>query len=209
MPYREDPPALAGRRRGAHLPLLACVTVAAPCPVAWADMVGDERVRYCRQCDQQVFDTAAMTTAEVEALIATVYAGGRVCARLHRRPDGTLITRDCREARRRRAQAARRLVAVAGVVGAGLGFVLAVLPAPVARTLSVEPGAASPACAVTASAAPAPADERAPEAPAASVAPASVVAPASPRSHVVRDAAARARAIEAAATTGLLAPGGR
>lgn len=200
MPYRDDPPALGERRRGAHLPLLARVTVEAPCPVAWADMVGDDRVRYCRHCDQQVFDTAAMTTAEVEALIAATRAGGRVCARLHRRPDGTLITRDCRDARRRRLQAARRLVALAGVAGAGLGLLLAAWPA---RTQLVETSAA-PVCAVTAGAAVAPTDERAAEAPAASA-----HRPASPRSPIILDPAARARAIEAAATTGVLAPTGR
>ncbi len=204
MPYREDAPELAGRRRGAHLPLLERVTVATPCPVAWDDMVGDDRVRHCRHCDQQVFDTAAMTTAEVEALIAEVYAGGRVCARLHRRPDGTLITRDCRDARRRRAQAARRLVALAGVAGTGLGFVLAALPAPTAGALPVEAVAGAPACAVSAPAAPLD-DEPAPEPD-----PPGAVA-SQHRADVLRAraAAARERAIEAATTSGLLAPARR
>lgn len=147
MPYREDAPELAGRRRGAHLPLLERVTVATPCPVAWDDMVGDERVRHCRHCDQQVFDTAAMTTAEVEALIAQVRAGARVCGRLHRRPDGTLITRDCADARRARLRAARRLVAMSAVSAAAIAVLVHALPRGAGAPPAVDVPPAPPATA--------------------------------------------------------------
>lgn len=161
MPYREDAPELAGRRRGAHLPLLARVTVAVPCPVRWDDMVGDDRVRHCRHCDQQVYDTAAMTTAEVEALIGQVRAGARVCGRLHRRPDGTLMTRDCADARRARVRAARRLVAMTAASAAAIAVLVHALPAddgvPVA--VAVEPAPTVTGRAALAVAVPAPNDD--------------------------------------------------
>ena len=122
MAYREDPEALATPRRGAHLPLLDRVTIASPCSVPWASMVGDARVRHCGVCDQQVFDTLAMTTAEVEALLAQAN-DRRICARLYRRPDGTLVAGDCADARAARRGNARRLVALGAVAAAAIGAI--------------------------------------------------------------------------------------
>ena len=67
--------------------------IASPCPVAWQDMSGTERVRFCRQCELHVYDISQLTRDETVALI--VKSEGRICARLHRRADGTVITRDC------------------------------------------------------------------------------------------------------------------
>ncbi|MBK9029802.1 MAG: hypothetical protein IPL61_00415 [Myxococcales bacterium] len=129
MAYRDDPPELAAPRRGAHLPLLDRVTVATPCAEPWAAMVGDARVRHCRVCDQQVFNTLAMTTAEVEALLARVVEGGRACGRLYRRPDGSVITADCVDARGVRRALARRLAGVGAAVAAGVAGLVVAWPA--------------------------------------------------------------------------------
>jgi len=67
--------------------------IASPCPVGWEQMTGDERVRLCRLCDLHVYNISEMTPAEAYALIAK--SEGRICARLVRRIDGTIMTRDC------------------------------------------------------------------------------------------------------------------
>ena len=69
------------------------IRIATPCPVAWEDMQGDARVRYCSQCSLYVYNLAAMNRDEAETLINKTE--GRVCLRLFRREDGTIITRDC------------------------------------------------------------------------------------------------------------------
>ena len=56
-------------------------------------MAGDERMRFCTLCQLNVYNFAELTRSEVEALLAR--SGERVCARLYRRADGTVITRDC------------------------------------------------------------------------------------------------------------------
>jgi hypothetical protein len=56
-------------------------------------MAGDARVRHCTLCDLNVYNLSEMTRAEVPDLIARTE--GRLCARLYRRADGTLLTRDC------------------------------------------------------------------------------------------------------------------
>jgi hypothetical protein len=67
--------------------------IAKPCGVGWERMSGDDRVRFCDQCDLHVYNFSEMTRQQVESLIASTE--GRVCARLYRRADGTVLTRDC------------------------------------------------------------------------------------------------------------------
>lgn len=67
--------------------------VASPCPANWEQMSGDDRVRFCQLCNLHVYNISQMTRKETAALIAETE--GRLCARLYRRPDGTVITKDC------------------------------------------------------------------------------------------------------------------
>jgi hypothetical protein len=67
--------------------------VASPCPANWENMTGDDRVRFCQECQLQVYNISEMTRGQAEALIAQ--AEGRICARLYRRADGTILTKDC------------------------------------------------------------------------------------------------------------------
>ncbi len=67
--------------------------VASPCSVGWETMTGNERVRRCHSCELNVYNTAEMTRAEVENLVAT--HEGRLCIRLYKRADGTVLTKDC------------------------------------------------------------------------------------------------------------------
>jgi hypothetical protein len=67
--------------------------VASPCHVGWETMSGDDRVRFCDSCKLNVYDLAGLTTTEIKSLISETEGG--ICGRLHRRADGTIITRDC------------------------------------------------------------------------------------------------------------------
>ena len=72
---------------------LASLTIATPCIVSWGEMIGDDRSRFCRQCEQRVFDLSALTTVEATKLLTK--PDGRPCVRLYRRPDGRVLTADC------------------------------------------------------------------------------------------------------------------
>ncbi len=72
---------------------IANLQVAAPCHVSWDGMAGDERVRHCTLCSLNVYNFAEMTGDEVRELLERTE--GRVCGRLYRRADGTVLTRDC------------------------------------------------------------------------------------------------------------------
>jgi hypothetical protein len=92
-----------------HLPVLPArdaidqITIASPCAVPWDSMRGDERVRFCGHCRQNVYNVVSFTRQEARRLIEA--REGRLCVRLLRRDDGTVVTADCwtrlRAARRR------------------------------------------------------------------------------------------------------------
>jgi len=87
-------------------------------------MIGDERARFCGQCELNVYNLSTMSTLEAESLIARTE--GRLCVRYYRRKDGSIITQDCPVGLRRLKQRAARIErAVASLVLgflAGLGF---------------------------------------------------------------------------------------
>ena len=65
--------------------------IASPCPASWEQMTGDDRARFCELCNLQVYNIAELTAREARSLIANTE--GRICARLYRRADGTVITK--------------------------------------------------------------------------------------------------------------------
>jgi hypothetical protein len=67
--------------------------IASPCPANWEQMNGDARVRFCDLCSLHVYNISEMSRAELDQLITNT--SGRLCARLYRRSDGTIITKDC------------------------------------------------------------------------------------------------------------------
>jgi hypothetical protein len=96
---------------------LDLVQVALPCHVSWDEMTGDERQRFCRQCNLHVYNLSDMPRGEAEAFIAS--ATGRTCVRLFRRADGTVLTRDCPVGlRAMRQRFVRAAAALAGMVAA-------------------------------------------------------------------------------------------
>lgn len=70
------------------------VRIASPCPADWSKMRGDDRVRHCAECNLNVYNFSAMTAPEVESLLAQ-RQGTRLCARIYRRADGTMLVQDC------------------------------------------------------------------------------------------------------------------
>lgn len=67
--------------------------IASPCSVGWENMSGDDRVRFCNQCSLHVYNISEMTKEQISSLVARTEE--RICARIYRRADGTVLTRDC------------------------------------------------------------------------------------------------------------------
>lgn len=82
--------------------------IASPCPMNWDQMMGDDRARFCSLCNLHVYNIAELTQKQAVALISETE--GRICGRIYRRSDGTVITKDCpvglRAIRRRVARTA-------------------------------------------------------------------------------------------------------
>lgn len=70
------------------------LSVAKPCSASWDEMTGDERSRLCAGCERHVYNISALTPMETRDLIAS-HEGKRLCIRLFKRTDGTVITSDC------------------------------------------------------------------------------------------------------------------
>src|SRR5262245_46538856 len=72
---------------------LEMVGVASPCTADWDAMRGDDRVRFCGECNLHVYNLSGMTREEAEGLVSR--REGRLCVRLLQRHDGTVLTQDC------------------------------------------------------------------------------------------------------------------
>ena len=95
---------------------LDAIEIPVPCKASWEGMKGDDRVRHCDLCRLNVYNLSGMARKEAEALLTG--SKGRVCVRLYRRPDGTVLTRNCRIfVNLRRATAAALIAAATGVTG--------------------------------------------------------------------------------------------
>ncbi len=96
--------------------LIDGIRIASPCHAAWDQMTGDDRVRFCDACRMNVYDLSAMSLDEAARIVES--REGRVCVRFYRRPDGTVLTRDCpvglRWIRTRFAAAAALIAALLG-----------------------------------------------------------------------------------------------
>ena len=95
------------------------IEIAAPCDARWEDMQGDHRVRYCRDCELNVYNLSGMREAEVQRLI--LETEGRLCGRLYRRSDGTILFDNCPLGLR---ALRKRMAGLLGRVAAGLAFLI-------------------------------------------------------------------------------------
>jgi len=80
--------------------------------MSWDDLVGDDRIRYCGKCKQNVYNLADMKAQEVEAIVRKTE--GRLCGQLYLRGDRTASLRDCPSTARR--VVLQRIVATASVL---------------------------------------------------------------------------------------------
>jgi hypothetical protein len=84
-------------------------------------MAGDDRIRFCGRCRQNVYNLSAMTAHQAESLLRN--AAGTPCVRFYRRLDGTVVTADrcanraARAWRRTTATLAAMLVGLASLAG--------------------------------------------------------------------------------------------
>ena len=71
------------------------IKIAAPCSAEWDQMFSfeDKRVRFCSQCNLNVYNLSDMSRQEAEALINKTE--GRLCVRFYRRADGSILTQNC------------------------------------------------------------------------------------------------------------------
>jgi len=91
---------------------LSQIKIATPCPADWNKMKGDERVRFCGDCKLNVYSSAGLTQEEVMDLVRRRQMGERICMQLHKRADGTLITKDCPVGVSLAARMKRRMMAL-------------------------------------------------------------------------------------------------
>lgn len=90
---------------------LAHLQVTSPCSSSWERMSGDEQQRYCDECQRFVYDFSKMPRRQIEAMMAA--SQGRICARLTRKEDGSLLTLELPPVT---APASRRRLPVASAV---------------------------------------------------------------------------------------------
>jgi hypothetical protein len=99
------------------------VRIAAPCRADWDQMIGNDRARFCGQCNLNVYNLSSMTKAEAESFIAG--NEGRLCVRFYRRADGSILTNNCpvglRAIRRRMSSFAKAISSAVLSFFAGLG----------------------------------------------------------------------------------------
>jgi hypothetical protein len=97
------------------------IRIASPCSADWNRMFGDERVRYCPDCQLNVYNFLEMSDSDIEKIVAD--RDGRLCARFYQRSDGTMLSRNCPVGIRAAVQR------VSSFASAALAAVLSVTPA--------------------------------------------------------------------------------
>lgn len=100
--------------------LLNDIRIATPCTANWDQMTGTATVRFCGQCHLNVYNISGMQAKDAARLVES--AEGRLCVRLYKKTDGTVLTQDCpvgvRAAMRRATRAAgAALTAALGIFG--------------------------------------------------------------------------------------------
>lgn len=103
--------------------ILDRVRLASPCTARWEDMTGDDRTRFCRQCQKHVFNLTAMSRAEVEQLVRE--KEGNFCGRFYQRGDGRILTANCPVGQRRRRSRVIKVCAMMFAAAAILATALA------------------------------------------------------------------------------------
>lgn len=69
------------------------IKIASPCPASWEKMPGDDKVRFCQICSNNVYNLSAMARDEAQTLVMDHQ--GKLCGLLYLRKDGSVMTADC------------------------------------------------------------------------------------------------------------------
>lgn len=69
------------------------ISIASPCSMDWNQMVGNDSVRFCKECKLNVYNISQMNRTQAEQLISQTE--GRLCIRYYERADGTVLVQDC------------------------------------------------------------------------------------------------------------------
>ena len=83
------------------------IKIAAPCTADWKFMLGNDQVRFCGQCNKNVYNLSAMTREQAETLIRRME--GQLCVRYYMRSDGTVLNANCPVGLRAIRQRTRRI----------------------------------------------------------------------------------------------------
>ena len=78
--------------RAGNFIVLEDISIAAPCHANWGAMQGDDRSRFCAQCQQEVHNLSGLTRRQAEQLVNDKQ--GHLCALFYRDIDGTIIFTD-------------------------------------------------------------------------------------------------------------------
>lgn len=115
---------MKGPRKERQESLLDNLYLAAPCPMTWESMEGDDKVRHCKGCAKNVYNISAMTAKEAEEFLRI--NGDGPCMQFFRRADGTIITDNCPVGLRKLRDRVKKIARVAA------GFLAFVVSMPVA-----------------------------------------------------------------------------
>jgi hypothetical protein len=74
-------------------PMSVQFRIASPCSADWDRMPGNDRVRYCSQCQLNVYNFSALSAREINRLV--LKHEGRLCGRYYQRADGTMLAQNC------------------------------------------------------------------------------------------------------------------
>ena len=100
------------------------IKIASPCGADWNEMRGDKRRRYCALCKLNVYNLSDMSKTEAESFL--INSEGRVCLRVFRRADGSVITKDCPVGwQKLKRKVSRTAAAVFSLIAGFFGGVLA------------------------------------------------------------------------------------
>ena len=100
--------------------------IAAPCSADWDQMFSfeDKRVRFCSQCNLNVYNLSGMNRREAEDLITKTE--GRLCVRFYCKADGSVLTQNCpvglKKIKRRVARVAQVVIGMALSIVSGFGL---------------------------------------------------------------------------------------
>lgn len=72
---------------------LETINLAFSCPMDWDKMIGNNQIRYCPECKLSVYNISSLSNVEATKLINS--NENRLCIKLYRRADGTVLTKDC------------------------------------------------------------------------------------------------------------------